>query len=83
MTFLQLIRYVLSLPMNLVWLGETREEQKEVQLYDFVHIAFFTGGLGFCFGGWGLLGSDYQRLSDWLSFCKTQSIRIRYQSTEF
>lgn len=56
MTLLQLLRYILSLPMNLVWPGETREEQEEVQLYDFVHIAFFYGGIGVLIWWMGVIG---------------------------
>lgn len=41
MTFLQWMRYLLSLPMNLLWPGETPEERAETDLYDFVEIAWF------------------------------------------
>lgn len=67
MTFLQLLRYVLSLPMNLVWPGETREEQ--VQLYDFVHIAFFYGGIGGLVWWMGVVGFWGLNKSPFASIC--------------
>lgn len=41
MTLLQILRYILSAPLNLFWPGETKEEQERMELYDFVHIAWF------------------------------------------
>jgi hypothetical protein len=56
MTFLQLLRYILSLPLNLMWPGETREEQEKVQLYDFVEIAFFNGFFALLIWWMGVIG---------------------------